>query len=411
MLWYAYPSSLQSPPATTDWAKFPATSSPPSGSAVEGLAGDEPSVALPPPPAHGKRGTRTGKQEGTVSMPPSKSFEDMLHNVVGPSDSEGMEASTGGTHPGPKLSGEHASSTSDSKRDLDQGSIDESGGAGLRSASIPSESTVQPLSMAATGQLVQLDADVTATDSPPSKEASPAVPHSEEEEEEEDERSALYTAVNKAWKTPKKKAAKLIQIDSPSPTAEDSSDGRASASSGAEMEQVDSAAIGGRSSQTKATPPLVKPKPRRPPPPRPIPFAEHKKKLSSPPFAGKDEMSPPPTGSLVELEQDFGMYEVVESKDVQGLQPKTAPGKVTKHGGRAKPPISAKPTVRSNEKVGGLKLPGLEKKDATGGVGPEEIKVALAGLKARGHQRTSSLDSKKEELGETLVYMQDCILC
>lgn len=387
-----------------DWAKFQASGSPPSASAMEGLAGDEPSMALPPPPSHGKRASRTGKQEGAVGMLPSRSFEDILHNVAGLTDSEAMETSAAGTHHGLKLSGEHASSTSDSKRDLDQVNVDESSGAGLRSASITAESNLQPLSMAATGQLFQLDADMTAADSSGSKEASPAMLNSEEEEEEEeDERSALYTAVNKAWKTPKKKSPKLIQMDSPSPTAEDSSDGRASASSGAEMEQLDSAAIGGRSGQTKATPPLVKPKPRRPPPPRPIPFAEHKKKLSSsPPHAGKHEMSPP-TGSLVELEEDVGVHEVGESKDGQGLQSRTAQGKATKHGSRTKPPVSAKPAGRGTEKVGGVKLIGLEKKDVVGGVGPDEIKIALAELKARGHQRTSSLDSKKEELGEALT--------
>lgn len=384
-----------------DWAKFPSNGSPPPPPGLEGPTDDEPNVVLPPPPSHGKRATRGSRQEGAAGVPPSRSFEDMLRTVVGSSESELTETSTTGTHHRVNLSGEHAPSASDNRGDSEQVNIDESGMGGLRPASTPSDSTPRSLSMAATGQLVQLELHVPAADGPTSKEASPVALHSEEEEEE-DERSALYTAVNKAWKTPKKKSPKLSQVESPSPTAEDSSEGRASASSGTEMEQLDSAAVGGRSSQAKATPPVVKPKPRRPPPPRPLPFAEHMKKLSSSPAnTGKSEILPP-TGSLVELEQDIGMYEVVESKDRVGPQGRTTPGRLTlshKHGSKEKPPISAKPAGWGHEMVGGVKLPGLEKK----GVDAGEIKTTVAGMKARGHQRTASLDSKKEELGETLL--------
>ena len=372
---------------------------------MEGPTDDEPNVVLPPPPSHGKRAARGSKQEGSASVPPSRSFEDMLRTVVGSSESELTETSTPGMHHRVNLSGKLASGASDNKGDAEQVNIDDSGVGALRPASTPSDSTPRSLSMAATGQLVQLESHVATADDPASKEASPVALHSEEEEEEEDERSALYTAVNKAWKTPKKKSPKLSQVESPSPTAEDSSEGRASASSGAEMEQLDSAAASGRSSQTKFTPPVVKPKPRRPPPPRPVPFAEHMKKLSSSPAnVGKSEILPP-TGSLVELEQDAGMFEVVGNKDGVGPQGRTTLGRLTssqKHGSKEKPPpISAKPAGRGHERVGGVKLPGLEKMGADVGVG--EIKTTVAGMKARGHQRTASLDSKKEELGETLL--------
>lgn len=392
---YAFPFLTQSSPTTVDWAKFPSNGSPPS--AVEAPADNEPNVVLPPPPSHGKRSARGSKQEGSTSMPPSKSFDDMLLTGVD-AESEVTDTSTAQKV---NLSGEHSSGASEARGDAEQVNIDESGGGGLKctSAETLSESAPRSLNIASTGQLVELEPHVVAADSPVSKEGSPIVLHSEEEEEEgEDEKSALYTAVNKAWKTPKKKSSKLNLVGTPSPTAEDSSEGRAS--SGAEMEQNDSSAVSGRSSQAKFNPPVVKSKPRRPPPPLPVPFAEHVKKLSSSPaHAGKSEV-PPPTRSLVELEPDVNMYEVVENKDGTAQPGRTTPGKLAstahKHSNRDKPPVSAKP-----EKLGGVKLPGLEKKDVAQGLITEEFKATLVGLKARGHQRTGSLDTKKEELGET----------
>lgn len=396
---YAFPilTQTQSPPTIVDWAKFPSNGSPPS--AVETLADNEPNVVLPPPPSHGKRSARGSKQEGSTGMPPSRSFDDVLLTGV---DAESEVADTS-TAQKANLSGEHSSGAPDTRGDAKQVNIDESGGGGLKgsSAETPSESAARSLNMASTGQLVELEPHVATADSPVSKEGSPVVLHSEEEDEEgEDEKSALYTAVNKAWKTPKKKSSKLNQVGSPSPTTEDSSEGRASACSGAEMEHIDSAVVTGRSSQAKFNPPVVKPKPRRPPPPLPVPFAEHVKKLSSSPaHAGKSEV-PPHTRSLVELEPDVNMYEVVENKDQTAQPGRTTPGKLTsgahKHSNRDKPPVSAKP-----EKLGGVKLPGPEKKGVAQGVSTDEIKATLMGLKARGHQRTASLDSKKEELGET----------
>ena len=384
---YAFPflTRTQSPPTVVDWAKFPSNGSPPS--AVETPADNEPNVVLPPPPSHGKRSARGSKQEGSTGMPPSKSFDDMLLT--------GVEAES---EVADRLSGEQSSGASDTRGDAEQVNIDESGGGGLKctSTEAPSESAARSLN---TGQLVELEPHVARADSPISKEGSPVEQHSEEEEEGEDEKSALYTAVNKAWKTPKKKSSKLNLVGSPSPTAEDSSEGRASASSGTEMEQMDSAVVSGRSSQAKFNPPVVKPKPRRPPPPLPVPFAEHVKKLSSSPAnAGKSEV-PPPTRSLVDFEPDTNMYEVVD-KDVTPQPGRTTPGRLAaaahKHSNRDKPPVSAKP-----EKLGGVRLPGLEKKGVVQGVSTDEIKTTLVGLKARGHQRTGSLDSKKEELGET----------
>lgn len=390
---------MQSPPTIDDWAKFPSNGTPPSG--VEGHSNDEPNVVLPPPPSHGKRATGRGKQEGTAGMPPSKSFDDMLLNVAGTE----VEVAETSTPRGANVSGDHPSEAPSNRRDAEQ-VIDESDRGGLRPAGTPCDSAPRALSMATTGQLVELEAHA---DSPTSKEASPVALHSEEDEEGEDERSALYTAVNKAWKTPKKKSSKVSLVESPSPTAEDSSEGRASASSGAEMEHLDAVVAGGRNSQAKVTPPVVKPKPRRPPPPRPVPFAEHVKKLSaSPASVGKSEIQPL-TGPLVELEHDANMYEVVESREGAGLQGRTTPGRVTpshKNANRDKPPVSAKPAGRGHEKVGGVKLPGLNK-SVVEGFSADEIKATLAGMKVRGHQRTGSLDSKKEELGESCCVHAD----
>ena len=213
----------------------------------------------------------------------------------------------------------------------------------------------------------------------------------------------LYTAVVKPKKT--KKPDKLVHFDNP---GLEITDDKVSVSGSTDGEPTSPT-----SSKTDAA---VKRKPKRAPPPRPTPFAEHKRRVSSPEQELQTAIpSHYETAPLVDVaDEDVGVYETVDApliakpKSKPPIQPKPTISKPAPAAPKQKPQGGPpKPTGKENkakdpkvkdkdkDKDGRVKLSGLERNDG----GSDEFVSILEAMKARGHSRTSSLDSKKKAIG------------
>ena len=337
------------------WANFEELSKPPaSSSSSQSASGTD--LALPPPPQSGRRnqqrGTRQNAADGHLA---SSNTAEELSRIS-------SLKNTG--HQRSKSNFESTSSAQTVLPDLEQ----KRNSAVLLGTSVSANNVLPD----APGEDEQVQEILGSEELVDVKSEDPlALAVQEDGNDGSDDKSALYAVVRKPKKS-SKKAPKAVHFDS----SQDESDQKVDSSNSSFTSNLTPKSEAEVNIE-KVTP--TRPKPKRPPPPRPEPY---RKQLSPPPQSQSDDSMTP---TRMETSPPAILYEEVDSSgreessdQMDGSQrPKPAPRKPA--------PYKNKPV---KEKHGGVKLPGLEVGDRG-----MDLKVTLAAMKARGHKKTSSLDS------------------